>query len=93
VLCDLVPGRVSQRITAGQAARVLDRAEPRSRRLAGPGWHPGNGSVASVAGLHPQTGTSVRPLPTLRPRPGPSRAARPCGPRQTKRPVTAHTSA
>jgi hypothetical protein len=29
VLCDLVPGGVSKRITAGQAARILDQAEPR----------------------------------------------------------------
>jgi hypothetical protein len=28
VLCDLVPGSVSKRITAGQAARILDQAEP-----------------------------------------------------------------
>src|ERR1700761_4157718 len=29
VLCELVPGGVSKRITAGQAARVLEAAEPR----------------------------------------------------------------
>ena len=29
VICDLVPGGVSKRITAGQAARILDQAEPR----------------------------------------------------------------
>jgi transposase len=29
VLCELVPGGVSKRITAGQAARILDQAEPR----------------------------------------------------------------
>src|SRR5215469_7114645 len=29
VLCQLIPGGVSKRITAGQAARVLDQAEPR----------------------------------------------------------------
>ena len=29
VLCDLVPGGVSKRITAGQAARILEHAEPR----------------------------------------------------------------
>jgi len=29
VLCQLVPGGVSKRITAGQAARILDAAEPR----------------------------------------------------------------
>jgi transposase len=29
VLCQLIPGGVSKRITAGQAARILDQAEPR----------------------------------------------------------------
>jgi len=29
VLCDLVPGGVSKRITAGQATWILDQAEPR----------------------------------------------------------------
>jgi len=29
VLCDLVPGGVSKRITAGQAARILDQVQPR----------------------------------------------------------------
>ena len=29
VLCQLIPGGVSTRITAGQAARILDQAEPR----------------------------------------------------------------
>src|SRR6266699_3569101 len=28
VLCQLIPGGVSKRITAGQAARILDQAEP-----------------------------------------------------------------
>ena len=29
VLCQLIPGGVSKRITAGQAARILEAAEPR----------------------------------------------------------------
>src|SRR6201986_5351837 len=29
VLCDLVPGGVSKRITAGQAARILEQVQPR----------------------------------------------------------------
>ena len=33
VLCQLIPGGVSKRITAGQAARILEAAEPlRSRK-------------------------------------------------------------
>jgi transposase len=48
---------------------------------AGPGGHPGNGSVASAAGLHPVDRlfgpATPGPEPTLRPRPGPSKATRP----------------
>src|SRR5690348_15261123 len=44
--------------------------------IAGPGGHPGNGSVASVAGLHPAGRlfgqATPGPAPTLPPRPGPS---------------------
>jgi transposase len=62
---------------------------------AGPGGHPGNGSVASAAGLHPADRlfgqATPGPDPTLRPQPGPSKGKRPA--RQTRRPTTALTSA
>ena len=67
------------------------------RAAAGPGGHPGNGSVASVAGSHPADRlfgqATPGPEPTLRPRPGPSKATRSGSSRRTMRPVPAHTSA
>jgi transposase len=62
---------------------------------AGPGGHPGNGSVASVAGLHPADRlfgqATPGPDPTIRPQPTPSKGTRPAG--RTRRPAPAHTSA
>ena len=63
---------------------------------AGPGGHPGNDTVASAAGLHPADRlfgqATPGPAPTLRPRPGPSKARRPASSRRTRRSVPAHTS-
>jgi len=67
----------------------------RAAGTAGPGGHPGNGSVASVAGLHPADRlfgqATPGPDPTLRPQPRPSKGTRPA--RKTRRPVTARTPA
>jgi transposase len=64
---------------------------------AGPGGHPGNGSVASVAGLHPADRlfgqATPGPDPTLRPQPRPSKGTRAASPRQARRPAPARTSA
>ena len=69
----------------------------RAAAAAGPGGHPGNGSVASAAGSHPEhrlfRQATPGPEPTLRPRPGPSKATRPGSSRRTRRPVPEHTSA
>jgi transposase len=58
----------------------------------GPGGHPGNGSVASVAGLHPADRlfgqATPGPEPTLRPQPRWPKGARPA-----RRTVAAHTPA
>jgi transposase len=63
----------------------------------GPGGHPGNGSVASVAGLHPADRlfgqATPGPDPSLRPQPGLSKGHASRQPRRTRRPVAAHTSA
>jgi transposase len=65
--------------------------------ITGPGGHPGNGSVASVTGLHPADRlfgqATPGPAPTLRPHAGPSKATRPGSSRRTSHPVPAHTSA
>ncbi len=67
----------------------------RAAGTAGPGGHPGNGSFASVAGLHPADRlfgqATPGPDPTLRPQPGPSKGKRPA--RQSRRPATARTPA
>lgn len=67
----------------------------RAGATGGPGGQPGNGSVASVAGLHPADRlfgqATPGPDPTLRPRPGPSKGARPA--RQARRAAPAHTPA
>ena len=64
---------------------------------AGPGGQPGNGSVASVAGLHPADRlfgkATPGPDPTLRPQPGPSKGTRPGSSRQSRRPAPARTPA
>ncbi len=80
---------------------IYQRMKADARRAAsgtaGPGGHPGNGSVASVAGLHPADRlfgqATPGPAPTLRPRPGPSKATRPGSSRRTRRSMPAHTSA
>jgi transposase len=52
----------------------------RAAAIAGPGGHPGNGSIASAAGSHPERRlfgqATPGPEPTLRSRPGPSKGAR-----------------
>jgi transposase len=69
----------------------------RAASTAGPGGHPGNDPVASVAGLHPAGRlfgqATPGPAPALRPQPGPPKAARPGSSRQTRRSAPAHTSA
>ncbi len=64
--------------------------------IAGPGGHPGNGSSASAAGLHPADRlfgqATPGPDPTLRPRPGRSKAARPGSPGRTRRRTPANAS-
>jgi transposase len=62
----------------------------RAAAAAGPGGHPGNGSVASAAGLHPADRlfgqATPGPAPTLRPRPGPSKTTpRTSNPLRTRR--------
>jgi len=68
-----------------------------ARRAAGPGGHPGNGSVASAAGSHPADRlfgqATPGPEPTLRPRRGPSKATRPDSSRPARRPAPGHTPA
>ena len=68
----------------------------RAASAAGPGGHPGNGSVASAAGLHPADRlfgqATPGPAPTLRPRPGPAKATHPGRSRRTRPSVPAQTS-
>ena len=75
---------------------LYQRMKADARRAAGPGGHPGNGSVASVAGLHPADRlfgqATPGPEPTLRPRPGPSKTTRQGSSRRTRRLVPEHTS-
>ena len=79
---------------------IYQRLKADARRAAastaGPGGHPGNGSVASAAGSHPADRlfgqATPGPAPTLRPRPGPSKATRPASSRRTRRAVPTHTS-
>jgi hypothetical protein len=101
--------KIAEGKTAKEALRALKRQVSdaiyqrmradarRSVATAGPGGHPGNGSVASVAGSHPADRlfgqATPGPDPTLRPRPGRAKAARPGSSRQARRPVSAHTSA
>ena len=96
--------KIAEGKTAKEALRALkrqvsdaiyQRLKADARRaaaagIAGPGGHPGNGSVASVAGLHPADRlfgqATPGPAPTLRPRPGPSKATpRTSNPRRTRR--------
>jgi transposase len=97
----LAEGKTSKEALRALKRQVSDalykRMKADARRaaasLAGPGGHPGNGSVASVAGLHPADRlfgqATPGPAPTLRPRPGPSKpTARSGSTRQTRRPRT-----
>ena len=80
--------KIAEGKTAKEALRALKRqvsdaiyqhlkADAR-RAAAGPGGYPGNATVASVAGSHPADRlfgqATPGPEPTLRPRPGPSKA-------------------
>jgi len=100
--------KIAEGKTAKEALRALKRqvsdaiyqhlkADARRAATAGPGGHPGNGSVASAAGSHPADRlfgqATPGPEPTLRPRSGPSKATRPGNSRRTGGPVPAHTSA
>jgi len=68
----------------------------RAAATAGPGGHPGNGSVASAAGSHPGHRlfgqATPGPEPTLRPRPGPAKTTRQGSSRRTRQLMPEHTS-
>jgi transposase len=72
---------------------LYQRMKADARRAAGPGGHPGNGSAASAAGLHPADRlfgqATPGPAPTLGPQPARSKATHPDSSRQTRRPVPA----
>jgi transposase len=101
--------KIAEGKTAKEALRALKRQVSdaiyqhlradarRAAATAGPGGHPGNDTVASVAGSHPAGRlfgqATPGPAPTLRPRPGPSKATRPGSSRRARRSVPAHTSA
>ena len=101
----LAEGKTSKEALRALKRQVSDalyqRMKADARRAAaslmGPGGHPGNGSVASAAGLHPADRlfgqATPGPDPTLRPQPGPAKATRPGSPRRTRRSTPAHTSA
>jgi hypothetical protein len=99
--------KIAEGKTSKEALRALKRqvsaalykemkadARPAAAGAAGPGGHPGNGSVASVAGLHPEDRlfgkATPGPASTLRPQPGPSKATRPAGSPHTKGSKPAH---
>jgi transposase len=85
----LAEGKTSKEALRALKRQVSDalyqRMKADARRAAaaasttGPGGHPGNGSVASVAGLHPADRlfgqATPGPAPTLRSRPDPSKTA------------------
>ena len=96
--------KIAEGKTSKEALRALKRQvsdaiyrqmKADARRAAagvtGPGGHPGNGSVASVAGLHPADRlfgqATPGPDPTLRPLPARSKATRPGSSRRTRRPA------
>ena len=72
---------------------LYQRMKADARRAAGPGGHPGNGSAASAAGLHPADRlfgqATPGPAPTLGPQPARSKATHPGSSRRTRRPVPA----
>jgi transposase len=91
--------------TAKEALRALkrqvsdalyQRMKADARRAAGPGGHPGNDSVASAAGSHPEHRlfgqATPGPASTLRPRPGPAKATCPGSSRRTRSSGPARTS-
>jgi transposase len=95
----LAEGKTSKEALRALKRQVSDaiyqRLKTDARRAAasaeGPGGHPGNGSVASAAGLHPADRlfgqATPGPAPTLRPQPGPSKAPGPSSSRRTRRSV------
>ena len=98
----LAEGKTSKEALRALKRQVSDaiyqrlKADAR-RAAAGPGGHLGNDSVASVAGLHPADRlfgqATPGPAPTLRSRPGPSKATpRTSNPRRTRRSGHARTS-
>ena len=88
--------RVLKRQVSDAIYQHLKAAARRAAAAAGPGGHPGNGSVASAAGSHPEHRLfgqgAPGPEPTLRPRPGPSKTTRQGSSRRTRRLVPEHTS-
>jgi transposase len=99
--------KIAEGKTSKEALRALKRqvsdaiyrrmkadARRAAASAAGPGGHPGNGSAASVAGLHPADRlfgqATPGPDPTLRPPPSRSKATRPGSSRRTRRPTAAH---
>jgi transposase len=98
--------KIAEGKTSKEALRTLKRqisdalyqrmkadARRAAASMAGPGGHPGNGSAASVAGLHPADRlfgqATPGPAPTLRPQPARSKAKRSGSSRQTRRPAAA----
>jgi transposase len=102
--------KIAEGKTSKEALRALKRqvsdalykkmkadARRAAASLAGPGGHPGNGSVASVTGLHPADRlfgeATPGPDPTLRPQPAPSKATPRSGSTRRTRRSRARTSA
>jgi transposase len=97
----LAEGKTSKEALRALKRQVSDaiyqRLKADARRAApstaGPGGHPGNGSVASAAGLHPADRlfgqATPGPAPTLGPQPARSKATHPGSSRRTRRPVPA----
>ena len=96
--------KIAEGKTAKEALRALKRqvsdaiyqrmkadARRAAASAAGPGGHPGNGSAASVTGLHPADRlfgqATPGPDPTLRPPPARSKATRSGSSRRTRRPA------
>jgi transposase len=94
---ELAGGKTSKEALRALKRQVSDalyqQMKAGARRAAGPGGHPGNDSAASAAGLHPADRlfgqATPGPAPTLRPRPGHSKATHPGSPRRTRRPAPA----
>jgi hypothetical protein len=102
--CAYYDKKIAEGKTAKEALRALKRqvsdaiyrrmkadAHRAAAGVAGPGGHPGNGSVASVTGLHPADRLFGQATPgpdlTLRPPPSRSKATRPGSSRRTRRPT------